>query len=77
MNTLMFWPGSKRPHKKTPFRTKSKIKSLLMESPSNKGEPPINSIDEIRRQAVNIASSGRSPSTLTLKNKPDKDQKPK
>jgi len=66
MNFSTFWPGSHRPNKKKRLKPKSKIPSALLGIPSKEGESSEHSMEEIRRQAVSMSSSGLGPSTVSV-----------
>ena len=76
MNFSTFWPNnSKQPNKKKRFRPKSKFKSSVFITQGTQEERSLNSMEEIRRQAVNISSSGLGTSTISLASAPIKDKK--
>ena len=70
MNRFRVWPGSIRPHKKKPIRTKSAIKSLRLVATGTETEHAINSMDEIRRQAVNMSNYEPRPRTISRTTRP-------
>ena len=63
MNFSMFWPESKRPIKKKRIKPKSKFLSSLLVTSGTEEEHSINSMDEVRRQAVSMSRSALAPST--------------
>lgn len=75
MNLLRVWPGSIRPNKKKHVPRKSASKSLLLVDAETKTTPTVNSMDEIRRQAVTMSNYGPAPSTLPPTEKPNKAKK--
>ncbi|MDA0739227.1 MAG: hypothetical protein O2999_10860 [Nitrospirae bacterium] len=77
MNLLRVWPGSIRPIKKKQPRTKSSSKSLLLVAAGSETLPIVNSMDEIRRQAVSMSNYGPAPSTLSPTARPRKEKKPR
>lgn len=74
MNLLRVWPGSIRPIKKKQPRTKSSSKSLLLVAAGSETLPIVNSMDEIRRQAVSMSNYGPAPSTLSPTARPRKEK---
>ncbi len=75
MNLLRVWPGSIRPNKKKRVSRKSANKSLLLVGTGTETTPTVNSMDEIRRQAVTMSNFGPAPSTLPPTAKPGKVKK--
>ncbi|MDT7040974.1 hypothetical protein [Candidatus Nitronereus thalassa] len=55
MNFSRLWPGSVRPQKKKRTRPKMSRLSLVLEAPT---KPTPNAMEEIRRQAVSMSSTG-------------------
>lgn len=75
MNSLRVWPGSIRSNKKKRVPKKSVSKSLLLVGAGTEAKPTVNSMDDIRRQAVDMSSFGPAPSTIPLTVKPRTDKK--
>ena len=75
MNLLRVWPGSIRPIKKKRVLRKSTRKSLLLVGTDTVTAPTVNSMDEIRRQAVTMSNFGPAPRALPVTAKPSKAKK--